>query len=252
MLTTTSKIGIAAIALQFATTNAFPTPMGSSPSNNTDLIAQLLTTPTQIKRYRKLLTDSSGNKLLENDHLTNATIWDFSQNSNAVPGGEGGSTSSANLETFPFLINSGVTMTMGTLGPCGIFLPHVHPRANEFFVVTEGEVDFGMLLELGLFENLAPNPEVRGKLAKNMGTLFPMGSVHYQLNNSPGCKPTTIYAVLTSEDAGSTPVLMDPVPGNATVGRVKRVDAGDFESVRAVTPSHIARIVDECLARCYD
>jgi mannose-6-phosphate isomerase-like protein (cupin superfamily) len=244
-----SKVFITGFALGI--TNAFPTPMGSSPNDNTNLIAQLMTTPTQIKRYRKLLTDESNNKLLQGDQLINATIWDFEQNGDAVPGGQGGSASSANLETFPYLINSGVTVTKGTLGPCGIFLPHVHPRADEFFVVTEGEVDFGVLLELGLFENLAPHPEVTGKLTKNKGTLFPKGSVHYQLNNSPDCKPVTIYTTLTSEDAGSTPILMDPLPGNATVGNAKRVNAGDFSSVRAVTPLHIAKIVDECLARCY-
>lgn len=248
---TTSKVWIAA-AIALARTNAFPTPMGSSPSDNTNLIAQLLSAPTQIKRYRKLLTDGSGNKIIEGDRLTNTTIWDFEQNLSTVPGGQGGSTSSANLETFPFLINSGVTMTMGTLGPCGIFLPHVHPRANEFFVVLEGEVVFGVLLEIGLFNDLSPNPEVGGKLTKNTGTLFPMGSVHYQLNNSPDCKPTTIYTVLTSEDAGTTPILMDPAPGNVTNGMAQRVDAGNFESVRAVTPLHIARMVDECLAHCHD
>lgn len=242
---------MAVVAIALGTTNAFPTPMGSSPNDNTGLIAQLLTAPTQIKRYRKLLTDESGNKLLEGDRLTNATIWDFNQNGNAVPGGQGGSTSIANLEAFPYLFNSGVTFTMGTLGPCGLFLPHVHPRADEFFVVADGEVDFGTQLEIGLFENLAPTPEFGGKLKKNTGTLFPKGSVHFQANNSPDCKPATIYAVLTSEDAGATPILMDPVPGNVTVGLAKRVDAGDFESVRAVTPLHIAKIVDECLARCY-
>jgi hypothetical protein len=238
-------------ALALGTTNAFPTPMGNSPKDNTDLIAQLITTPTQVKRYRKLLTDESGNKLLEGDRLTNATIWDFEQNGSAIPGGQGGAASSANLETFPYLIDSGVTLTMGILGPCGIFLPHVHPRANEFFVVTDGQVDFGTLLELGLYDNLAPNPEIGGTLTKNKGTLFPKGSVHFQVNNNPDCKPATIYTALTSEDAGSTPVLMDPLPGNATVGMRKRVDAGDFESVRAVTPLHITKIVDECLARCH-
>ncbi|KAK3209617.1 hypothetical protein GRF29_44g126323 [Pseudopithomyces chartarum] len=126
-----------ALAMAIKTITAFPTPMGMSPNDNTKLIADLLTTPTQIKRYQKLLTDPTGNKLLEGSQLTNATIWDFEQNGDTIPGGQGGHASSANLETFPYLINSGVTLTMGTLGPCGVFLPHVHPRANEFFVVTE-------------------------------------------------------------------------------------------------------------------
>lgn len=249
MQTVISKAFVAALYL--AAANAFPTPMGISPEDNTDLIGKLITTPTQIKRYQKLLTDESGNKLLQGDSLTKATIWDFEQNHYVVPGGQGGSASTADLETFPYLIDSGVTMTMGNLGPCGIFLPHIHPRANEFFVVTEGEVDFGTFFELGLFKDLSPAPEVEGKLTKNTGTLFPKGSVHYQVNNNQDCKNATIYAALTNEDAGSTPILMDSVPSNVTVGMSKRVDAGDFEAVRASTPLHIAKIVDECLARCH-
>lgn len=251
MLISTSKA--VALAMAMGTINAFPTPMGMSPNDNTELIADLITTPTQIKRYQKILTDPSGNKLLSGDKLTSATIWDFEQNGDTIPGGQGGHASSANLETFPYLVKSGVTMTLGQLGPCGVFLPHVHPRANEFFVVTEGEVDFGTKLELGLFKDLSPNPEIGGKLTKNKGTLFPMGSIHYQVNNSPDCKPATIYATLTSEDAGSTPALMDPLPEGVTVGEGmrKRVDAGSFESIRAVTPLHIAKVIDECIARCH-
>lgn len=244
-----SNVFVATLALGIA--NAFPTPMGNSPNDNTDLIAELITAPTQIKRYQKLLTDESGNKLLEGDKLLNATTWDFNQNGFVVPGGQGGLASSASLETFPYLINSGMSLTMGGLGPCGLFLPHIHPRANEFFFVTEGEVDFGVQHETGLFKNLGPNPEITGKLTNNMATVFPKGSVHFQVNNSPDCTPTTTYAVLSSEDPGINPIVMEPVPGNVTVGERKRVDAGDFETVRAVTPPHIAKIVDECLARCH-
>jgi hypothetical protein len=249
MYTTISKASIATLALGIA--NAFPTPMGNSPNDNTDLIAELITTPTQIKRYQKIFTDESGNKLLEGERLANATTWDFEKNGFVVPGGQRGLASVANLETFPYLINSDVTMIMGSLGPCGFFLPHVHPRGNEFFIVTDGEVDFGVMHEIGLLKNLGPNPEIDGKLTKNKGTLFPKGSVHFQINNSPDCKPATTYAVLTSEDPGTNPILMEPLPGNATVGMRKRVDVGDFETVRAVTPLHIAKVVDECLARCH-
>lgn len=242
-----------ALAIDAIHVHAFPTPMGNAPSDNTELIGQLITTPTQIKRYQKLLTEDSGKKLLQGEKLTNATIWDFNINLSSVPGGQGGSFSSANLETFPYLINSGVTLTMGSLGPCGFFLPHVHPRANEFFVVTEGEVEFGTLLETGLLSDGGQNREITEKMTKNQGTLFPQGSVHYQINNSPDCRPATAFATLTSEDAGTNPILMDSVPQNVTVGAGmrKRVDVGDFESVRAVTPLHIAKVVEECIARCH-
>jgi hypothetical protein len=154
------------------------------------------------------------------------------------------------IESFPILIDSGISMNVATLGPCGIFVPHVHPRANEYFVVVEGEVDFGYMLEVGLLTaEGAPNPEINGKLTKYTGTLFPQGSIHYQVNNSPDCIPATVVAALSSENAGTTPVLQMPAGGNAsTVPR--QVGGNDFDTVRPLLPAQIVSVVDKCLARC--
>jgi mannose-6-phosphate isomerase-like protein (cupin superfamily) len=39
------------------------------------------------------------------------------------------------------------------VGPCGVLAPHVHPRANEYFTVVEGEMDFGYITEMGLLDD---------------------------------------------------------------------------------------------------
>jgi hypothetical protein len=56
-------------------------------------------------------------------------------------------------------------------------------------------------------------------------------------------------AILSSEDPGTTTILQEPNLGNGTLGR-RQVGRSDFETVRAVTPPHIAAIIDKCFARC--
>jgi hypothetical protein len=82
-----------AAALLLSTGYAAPTPDANKLTDNTDLLSQLITTPTQIQRFRKLLTDASGTKLLEGDDLIKATVWDFKQNGFSPPGGQQGSIS---------------------------------------------------------------------------------------------------------------------------------------------------------------
>jgi hypothetical protein len=126
----------------------------------------------------------------------------------------------------------------------------VHPRANEWFTVIEGEVDFGYMLELGLLAPLTPSPQVNGKLPKYSGTLFPQGSVHYQVNNSPDCKPATIIATLSSDDPGTTTILQTPAGMNATVGARSIANPEEYAALRPVLPSYITSVIDECMVRC--
>jgi hypothetical protein len=140
-------------------------------------------------------------------------------------------------------------MNFATVGPCGLLAPHVHPRANEYFVVVDGEIDFGYTLEIGLLNPPAPNPEIQGKLKKYQGTLFPQGSTHYQVNDSGDCKPANIFAALSSEDPGTTPFLLKSAKGNGTVAQ-RQVEASDIGGLRELLPEHIVKIVDECIVRC--
>lgn len=145
---------------------------------------------------------------------------------------------------------------MATVGPCGFVIPAVHPRANEFFVTVEGEFLFGTTLETGLLNSGATSPEIGGKLEKFQGTMFPQGSVHYQINNSSDCSPSTFFSAFSSEDFG-TGVILNSAPvggsenGTTMMGNEKGVaSADDLDGLRAVTPAHIVDIVDKCLARC--
>jgi hypothetical protein len=255
-------------ALLLGASYAAPTPDASQPKDNSELIGQLITTPTQIERFRKILTDASGSKLLEGDALANATVWDFMQHRSTIPGSQGGqlsdvsspqkiflhplspnlTTSKTYTEVFPFLFGAGLDISLFTVGPCGILLPHVHPRASEVFIALDNQVTFGTLLERNLFADLTPHPEIIGHLNKYSATVFPQGSVHWQVNDSENCKEFTAVAVLSSEDPGTTTVLHEP-EGNRTLGR-RQVGRSEFEMVRAVTPPHIAAIIDKCFARC--
>jgi hypothetical protein len=132
-------------------------------------------------------------------------------------------------------------MTRASLGPCGVFLPHVHPRANEYFVAVEGEFEFGTTLEHSILVTESPIPAFTGKLATYEGTLFPQGSIHFQMNDSPDCKNATAIATLSSEDPGATPFLQLSSAMNAT----------DPDDIRALVTPEVARKVDACLARCY-
>jgi len=139
---------------------------------------------------------------------------------------------------------------MATVGPCGFVIPAVHPRANEYFVTVEGEFLFGTTLETGLLTSGATSPEIGGKLEKFQGTLFPQGSVHYQINNSSDCTASTFFSAFSSEDFG-TGVILNSAPQGSGNGTAMGVASGDdLDGLRAVTPAHIVDIVDKCLARC--
>ena len=53
---------------------------------------------------------------------------------------EGGSVQVAFVNQVPVLENSGLAYAMVNLEPCGINLPHAHPRASELIYVIEGEM----------------------------------------------------------------------------------------------------------------
>ncbi|KAF2019192.1 hypothetical protein BU24DRAFT_476238 [Aaosphaeria arxii CBS 175.79] len=229
--------------------SASPVPMTPLP-NNDDLLAKLKTDSSAIKRYQRLLTNN-GEELLGQEDLAKATVLDFQATRIPVVGSQGGSNSPAFPGNLPILLDSGLNINFATLGPCGLFLPHVHPRANEFFVVVEGEVDFGYMLEIGLLNPPAPNPnpEITGKLTKHKGTVFPQGSVHWQINDSEDCTSTAVYTFLSSDDPGSTAILQSPAGGNGTM-RKRLVDMEEVDDVRPLLPPQLADTVTKCLARC--
>jgi oxalate decarboxylase/phosphoglucose isomerase-like protein (cupin superfamily) len=219
-------------------------------TNNDGLIAELRVKSTAIKRFQKLLTNN-GEKLLSEDEIKKQTVFDFN-NAQPAPNAKGGATKAANIDTFPILTDLGISTTLGFLNPCGMNTPHVHPRATEFLTVVEGSVKFGYILENGLTK--APNPsEISGTLEKFQGTVFPMGSIHYQFN--PECKPAVFVAALNSDDPGTSQVAqnffgLNPDVVNATLGFPKQLDGKNIEEFRKFIPANIAHAIDSCLATC--
>ena len=121
-------------------------------------------------------------------------IFDFgSPPASTLTSGLGGHTVRADRQSFPPLIGTGVSMTLGFLGPCGFNTPHVHPRSSEFNVVVEGELMAEFTLENGA-------RSVRNGLGRLQGTVFPMGALHTEWN--PGCGNAVFVAGFADEDPG--------------------------------------------------
>ena len=55
----------------------------------------------------------------------------------------------ANGATFPALTGVASSLVVATVGPCGLVAPHLHPRGDEFVVVTEGRLFTQFLSETG-------------------------------------------------------------------------------------------------------
>ncbi|KAL1595050.1 hypothetical protein SLS60_009736 [Paraconiothyrium brasiliense] len=234
--------------------SAVATPSAAAPSPDPEvqaaLFRDLFSAPTAIKRFQRLLT-AKGQELLSGDALRNLIVFNFN-GATPAKGALGGATKAANIETFPILTGLGISTTLGFLDACGINTPHVHPRATEFLTVVEGEVDFGYILENGLVA-AGQNAEVAGTLSKFQGTVFPQGSIHYQINNQ--CKPATFVAALNNEDPGTSQVAqnffgLNPDVVNATLGFPKTIDGKNIEQFRKYLPVNIAQSVDICLKKC--
>ncbi|KAF2730081.1 RmlC-like cupin [Polyplosphaeria fusca] len=228
-----------------STTNgaSMPSSTGGAPAppDFTDLIANLLTAPTAVKRFQMILAAAG-------DQIEKFVNFDF--NTKRPENQLGGVTKAANIESFPILTGLGISTTLGFLEPCGMNTPHVHPRATEFLTVVEGGgVKFGYILENGLVQ------EINGSLDKFHGTVFPMGSIHYQFNDNADCKPSTFVAALNSEDPGTSQIAqnffgLNPDIVNATLGFPKTIDGSNIEQFRKTIPPNLAQGIDKCLQRC--
>lgn len=85
--------------------------------------------------------------------------------------------------------------------------PHTHPRATEFLYLVNGNMEAGFIEENGA-------RFVINTLTPGQGTIFPKGSIHYQINT--GCEPLTFVAALNDEDPGVNQIAqrceyLDPV-----------------------------------------
>ncbi|KAJ7683181.1 spherulin-1B [Mycena rosella] len=223
MLSFTSTLLLASV---FGSALASPAPAPLP----TDIVGQLRDAPTAAARIG-LLPDDSQFVFNFFDPLAKATA------------GKGGKVITANSGTFPAVVGNGAAMAIGLLEPCGMNTPHTHPRATEIQFNVNGTIRTGMITENGarfIMTDLDP-----GEM-----TVFPMGSVHFQINE--GCAPAMFVSGFNSEDPGALQIAQRFLGLSPDIVAATLNDIGVEEvmGLEALIPDSVSLGTDECLKRC--
>lgn len=213
---------------------ASSTPSPAPNPNGLTLIQQLELAPTAADRLNLLKPEDF--------------VFNFSSKATGQPGvttGKGGHSVRADRKTFPALIGSGSSVTVGFLGPCGFNTPHVHPRATELNLVVKGSLMTNFIAENGVHKVV--NPVGLYEMA-----VFPQGAVHEEFN--PDCTDAVFVASFASEDPGVGTIaeeffnLDDDVIEAAL--KVDIIDGAELERFRSLIPANVALGVQACLDKC--
>jgi len=195
---------------------------------------RLKTATTEVIRL-SLLNDSS-------------FVFDFSAlangsaNATGVIAGQGGRTVEAITTNFPALIGHGMAMTVGFIEPCGINLPHTHPRATEINFIVSGSFRAGFFMENGA-------RFIGNTLTPGMMTIFPMGAIHFEQNID--CVPAMFVAAFNNEDPGvqTTSTSYFGLPSDiAGVGI--GLNASSVQALTLQLAKNPALGIEECRLRC--
>ncbi|KAJ7463520.1 spherulin-1B precursor [Mycena galericulata] len=242
----TTSQAFATTSHSFNTTASVTTP-GPVPivSNAAAIASGLKIEPSMDDRLKKLLYDNNGN-LLTGEALRQLTVFDFN-NQAPTAGAKGGSILLATVDNFPILEELGISGAISFVQPCGLNIPHTHPRASEFFFVVEGILDTGFVQESGF------NTQIETQLGTYQGTVFPMGSIHYQQN--PTCSPAVFVAALNNEDPGRSDIatnfwMLDSDVIDAALGFPTSIGGDNIDQWRSYLPVNLAAGIDSCLQAC--
>lgn len=207
-----------------------------SNANNATLLAALQLAPSAVDRINMLNGGSDW-------------VFDFLNpdgNATSVASGNGGHTVRTSRSVWPALTGTGVSMTVGFLGPCGFNTPHIHPRSSEINFVAEGS-----LLTEFIGENEANI--VRARVDQYQVTVFPKGSVHTEFN--PTCGQAIFVSGFSDEDPGTLQVAqtffgLDDDLIQATLQQGGSFAGEDIDVMRSLIPKNVALGVESCLATC--
>ncbi|EMD33398.1 hypothetical protein CERSUDRAFT_126144 [Gelatoporia subvermispora B] len=202
---------------------------GAADSGDAQLVAQLRDAATAVNRL---------NLLQDGDF-----VFNFLNATTGVTTGAAGHTVAASSSNFPALINNGVAMTVGFLGPCGLNSPHIHNRATEFNYIVSGNVSGGFLSENGarfIFNELQPG----------QATIFPKGVIHFEVNN--GCDDALFVAVFNDEDPGVDQVAQRffGLPPDVVSASLGDIGVQNVANLNAKIPDNIVFGTQECIQRC--
>lgn len=229
--------------------------VAAAAASNAALAKKVLADVTNVNRFNELLTvDGLGKQILDPVTLKDRVVFDF--NKKIVPQGDGGLFVLANENNFPILVEQGISTAVAVLNPCSMNSPHTHPRATEWLTVVDGTLEAGFMLENGFLANPATGAlttEISSSLSAFQGTIFPMGSIHFQFN--PTCKPATFIATLNSADPGTSQVaqnffFLDDEIVDITLGENVEINGLNIDQFRNTLPPNLVQAVDTCLQRC--
>ncbi|KAJ7817903.1 RmlC-like cupin domain-containing protein [Mycena olivaceomarginata] len=199
-------------------------------TNGPEIASSLITAASEVDKLNKLLTVNG--TLLTGPALRDLTVFDFSNTQNVTRAGKAG---------------TGISGAVAFIEPCGLNIPHMHPRASEILINIEGILDTGFVQENGFAT------EVETQLGLFQATVFPMGSIHYQQN--PTCSRAMFVAGLSSDDPGRSDIatnfwMLPSAVVNATLGFPTSIGSGNIDQWRAHIPANLALGVDTCLQAC--
>ncbi len=155
----------------------------------------------------------------------------------------GGTIQGVDRGNLPSLEGEGVAYTLFNIEPCGINLPHVHPRATELIYVISGQDLRTAFVE----EN--GGRVITNDIDQGHVTFFPRGLIHYQQNLS--CESATYISALNSDDPGvstiSTQFFSLPEEGvRSSLGEGQDV----VDALISGLPSGPAEGREACMKKC--
>ncbi|KAG5190197.1 RmlC-like cupin domain-containing protein [Tribonema minus] len=167
------------------------------------------------KKYRQLTDEASLSFALPTRatfraQFTDNTDFKFDlDGSKATTGNGGGSAQTLSAAQLPSLTEEKVAMVKLVLEPCGINLPHVHPRATEILYVVDAAAE-GVLTA---FVEENGGRTIENTIVTGEAAFFPQGLTHVQVNM--GCTPATMIAALGSDDFGVQTITTTALKGLA-------------------------------------
>lgn len=88
--------------------------------------------------------------------------------------GLAGTGQAVNVDQLPSLSGEGVSLVLFNIDPCGINLPHIHPRATELFYVVAGRFKTTFVEE-------NTGRTIVNVLTPGQATFFPQGLIHEEV-----------------------------------------------------------------------
>jgi oxalate decarboxylase/phosphoglucose isomerase-like protein (cupin superfamily) len=145
--------------------------------------------------------------------------------------------------TNPALFDQGASQAILEFEPCGLNMPHVHPRALEFLHVLTGNLTITFIEENGgraITQTLGPGSSI----------YVPQGLLHAEHNL--GCTPASFMNTFTHVNPGTStmPTALFKFPIETIQTAMGNIDRELVEQLIADVPTNLAQGPPECLARC--